>query len=272
MNHRALAASLLIGLGLTINAVASAGMVAVPLAVFTVSLSSYNDNYYMSGNSQLLNENVNGCLNQDCTAAAGSASKILNGVGDNAVSISGGGQGNPDGSTAESTIDYYFAAAGAANTQVAFDIQALGFAEETGNGTSFAHLYLNGSSVIGSPGVLTTACASYEANGCGSIGSSFLLNSVFGAQSNTVQEIELDVYGDVNQNGGTYAAWVDPTISIDPAFLAANPGFTLELSSNVTQDPVAPVPLPGTLPLFAAGIGVWGLMARRRPRQLPIAA
>jgi hypothetical protein len=255
---------LFVSLGLLLSGGASAA--TLPLATFSVSLTSYQDNYYMSGNSQILNANVLGCLGQACSSATGTASKTLNGVGDNVVSVSGSSAANPDGSTAEATIDYYFEAVGPANTGVAFDILAAGGASETGNGTSFAHLYLNGSSVIGEPGTLTTACSSFEIDGCGSIGSAFFLNSVFGAQSNTVQELVLEVSGDVNPNGGTFMASVDPTITIDPSFLAANPGFTLEFSSNVTQNPVSAVPLPAALPLFAAGLGAFGLMGRRKWR------
>jgi hypothetical protein len=259
-------AALAVSLGLMISGGASAGAVTVPLATFTVSLSSYQDNYYMSGNSQILNANVNGCRNLDCASANGTASKTLNGVGNNAASIGGSGEGDAEGSTAEATIDYYFEAVGPANTAVNFDIQAAGSASETGSGTAFAHLYLNGSSTIGSPGTLTSACSSFELNGCGSIGSAFVLNSVFGAQSDTLQEIEIDVDGDVNQNGGTYLASVDPTITIDPGFLSANPGFTLEFSSNVTQNSISPTPLPGALPLIASGLGTLGLVGRRKKR------
>lgn len=260
-------AVLSISLGLMVGGGASAGSVTVPLATFTVSLSSYQDNYYMSGNSQILNANVTGCLNLNCASANGSASKTLNGVGNNTASIGGSGEGNSEGSTAEATIDYYFEAVGPTNTSVLFDIQAGGSASETGSGNAFAHLYLNGSSVIGEPGTLTSACSAYEVNGCGSISSAFILNSVFSAQSGTVQQIEIDVDGDVNQNGGTYMASVDPTITIDPGFLAANPGFTLEFSSNVTQNPISPIPLPDARPLIASGLGALGLVGRRKRRE-----
>ena len=238
-----------------------------PLATFTVSLTSPGDNYYMSGNTQILNANVMGCINLNCASASGSASKTLNAVGGNAASIGGSSEPNPDGSGAEATIDYYFEAVGPANTSVVFDIQAAGSTSETGSGTAFAHLYLNGSSTIGSPPSLASACLSFQVNGCGSISSAFYLNSAFGAQSDTVQEIEIDVAGSTNPNGGTYAASVDPTIIIDPGFLAANPGFTLEFSSNVTQNSISETPVPAALPLFASGIGLVGYLSGRRKKR-----
>jgi hypothetical protein len=237
-----------------------------PLATFTVSLTTPDNNYFMTGNTEILNANVTGCINLNCGSASGTASKTLNALGNNAASIGGSAQPNPDGSGAEATIDYYFEAVGATNTSVIFDIEAAGSASETGSGTAFAHLYLNGSSTIGSPPILASACSSFQVNGCGSISSAFFLNSVFGAQSNTVQEIEIDVDGSANPNGGTYGASVDPTIIIDPAFLAANPGFTLEFSSNVTQDSISETPIPAALPLFASGMFALGLLGRRKNR------
>jgi hypothetical protein len=261
-------AVLSISLSFAINGAALAG--TVPLATFTVSLTSPDNNYFMTGNTEILNANVTGCINLNCGSANGTASKTLNAVGNNAASISGSAQPNPDGSGAEATIDYYFEAVGPTNTSVIFDIEAAGSASETGSGTAFAHLYLNGSPTIGSPPVLASACSSFQANGCGSISSGFFLNSVFGAQSNTVQEIEIDVDGSANPNGGTYGASVDPTIIIDPGFLAANPGFTLEFSSNVIQESISETPIPATLPLFASGMCALGLLGRRKKRDLTL--
>ncbi len=61
-------------------------------------------------------------------------------------------------------------------------------------------------------------------------------------------------------------ALADPYIYIDPGFLAANPGVTLEISPGVGNGgPVAPgVPEPGTWLLSLLGFGWVGLILRRR--------
>jgi len=53
-------------------------------------------------------------------------------------------------------------------------------------------------------------------------------------------------------DGGSASAWVDPYFYIDPAFLAANPAYSLALSPGV----VNAVPLPGALVLLGSGLVV----------------
>jgi hypothetical protein len=58
------------------------------------------------------------------------------------------------------------------------------------------------------------------------------------------------------------SGWVDPQLFLDPILLDA--GFTLEWSSNVGN---SAVPLPAALPLFAAGLGLLGLLGWRKNRK-----
>ncbi len=59
----------------------------------------------------------------------------------------------------------------------------------------------------------------------------------------------------------------DPHIYIDPAYLAANPGATLEISpgvGNIGPTAISAAPEPSTWLLMFAGIGGIGLMLRRK--------
>jgi len=65
-----------------------------------------------------------------------------------------------------------------------------------------------------------------------------------------------DFYGSVT---------VDPTFAIDPAFLAENPGYSLEFSNGVgnTPDPPSDTPEPATWATMLVGFGGLGALLRR---------
>ena len=86
-------------------------------------------------------------------------------------------------------------------------------------------------------------------------------------ESNTNAEINLGV-----STGSNGTAYMDPLISIDPAWAAANPTlasqFHLEISAGVTNGFGTPgpggVPEPATWSLMIAGLGLAGAALRRR--------
>jgi hypothetical protein len=88
---------------------------------------------------------------------------------------------------------------------------------------------------------------------------------------NEPHSIELSMILSATGNGGFASGSLDPFISIDPITPnAAN--LSLEFSANVANGlPVAATPLPGTLPLFAGGLGFLGYLSRRR-KTAPVAA
>jgi len=80
--------------------------------------------------------------------------------------------------------------------------------------------------------------------------------TVLNVATNTAYEIQLNtrIYG------GPGSAISDPFVQIDPAFLAANLGDTLEFSAGI--DNVSPIPLPPALPMFGSALLVLGAFAR----------
>jgi len=90
-----------------------------------------------------------------------------------------------------------------------------------------------------------------------------IVNIPFSISANSSQSIFLDVYASV---GGTTAAFttIDPTIQIDPDFLAENPGYSLVFSPGIGNTPVSAAPEPSSWLLMILGLGVVGGLLRRR--------
>jgi len=61
---------------------------------------------------------------------------------------------------------------------------------------------------------------------------------------------------------GAFTAFVDPVITIDPAFLVANPGYSLSFSPNIG----GAVPEPGAWAMMLLGFGGLGAVLRNRRR------
>ncbi len=78
--------------------------------------------------------------------------------------------------------------------------------------------------------------------------------------------MDIDAFGDADEGGqasnNTFQATADPTITIDPSF-AYTADFALELSPNIP----AAVPEPGTTGLMLIGVGLLGLVMRKRIAQ-----
>ena len=81
------------------------------------------------------------------------------------------------------------------------------------------------------------------------------------------------VVGYYNQEafGGTADAFVDPVFSIDPAFSATHPGYSLVFSQGVGNTGAGAVPEPAGWMLMLGGLGIVGSVLRRR-RQNPTTA
>jgi hypothetical protein len=121
---------------------------------------------------------------------------------------------------------------------------------------------------IGSIGASTScsisACSSQSGvlGVLGTQGTLNLVNAPYSVFADSTYFIEMVSESSTDYEGGTASDTVDPFIAIDPTWLAENPGYTLEISSNVTQ--TSPVPLPATAYLLLSGLGGLALMGRRR--------
>ena len=80
------------------------------------------------------------------------------------------------------------------------------------------------------------ACSATETGYCGASPSSIIyFSTVFYLTSEQVYFSQLDVQGgagtlpDVDTTSGSYTATIDPTLLIDPTWLASNPGFSMIL-------------------------------------------
>jgi hypothetical protein len=65
----------------------------------------------------------------------------------------------------------------------------------------------------------------------------------------------------------TVTGSIDPSIFVAIGTLNADQ-YTFDYSPGLFQSPAATTPLPAALPLFAGGLGVIGLLARRRKRKV----
>jgi hypothetical protein len=89
--------------------------------------------------------------------------------------------------------------------------------------------------------------------------------------SNQIYTVRLDAaafsFDHLALGGASATATADPYFQIDPAFLAANPGYSLEFSPGIDNVPISATPLPPALPLFASGvIALAGFAWRRKVR------
>jgi hypothetical protein len=169
-------------------------------------------------------------------------------------------------STGSFPADYYFT--------IPISVLANGYTDVGGIppaiGSSFNHNQATASVTLGGDGWY--ACAGYGCYpGATTSFSGGLTNLKPGSSASgyggNIFEINVKASVSTNSNYPTsYAhAWADPTIQIDPTFLAANPQYSLSFSSNL---PATVVPVPAAAWLFGSGLlGLIGVARRQSGRR-----
>jgi len=179
--------------------------------------------------------------------------------------------------TGEATIYYYYqvvsppdATPGATvpmTISANLTTAASGFNSSADTAINLGYQY-NPEEFIGSIGATTSCSASTCTSqsdvlgALGKLGTLTLVNLPFSVFADTPAYVELLSESGTAYGSGMASATVDPVIAIDPTWLAENPGYTLEISSNVTQTP--PVPLPASAWLMLSALGGLALIGRRR--------
>ena len=181
--------------------------------------------------------------------------------------------------TAQASVTYYMELASSTGSfpndyffTIPLSVTANGYTDVGGippvSGSSFNHNQATAD--VKFAGYSWSACAGYQcyANAQTSFSGGYIANIKPGSSGSfyggNIFEIIIKASVSTNSNYPTsYAhAWADPTIQIDPTFLAAHPEYSLSFSKNL---PAAVVPVPAAAWLFGSGlIGLVGVARKRK--------
>jgi hypothetical protein len=215
---------------------------------------------------------------------SGTASAIFDGSSVPSTEIAGG-----FGSTAQynGTLIYYLEILGPAasvsvnvNALASFSTTALPASTNVEGNIQFtlAQLDQNGSpilfpSIIAQRTWFEPGATSADVTGSNATGYSggFIENGNYSLLTNTIYLVglqDLVTIGIFNPGGGsaTVSGLIDPTFQIAQGVTNAS-AYNFYFSDGIGNSPVSATPLPAALPLFAGGLGVIGLLARRRKRK-----
>jgi hypothetical protein len=184
------------------------------------------------------------------------------------ASISGSvslGASNEPYAYADST--YAFEIVGPTDTNVPINVVA-SISSYFSTGSNFS---LEGYETIYSTGTRPfgmSLCPASAPEGCQQtdvISDTLSYDGVVDFSANTIYYVESDVSITLDSYTGPFSASIvaDPAFTIDPTFLAANPGYSLQFSSGVS-DPPSAAPEPTAWALMILGLGAAGGLLRRR--------
>jgi hypothetical protein len=172
---------------------------------------------------------------------------------------------------ARSQLDYYFTIVGPSAGPVPIFLSGTAHLSYIGSGLAAAGLFANNhlnQRVIGT----SIECAAPTAypvafTECGQ--QDFLATALFdsfisdGPTTYSGKITMTALVGLTDYIGSTSAqAWIDPLISIDPTFLASNPGYSVVISAGIGNAPA--VPEPASWALMIGGFALAGAAIRQR--------
>jgi hypothetical protein len=252
---------LLAAAGSFATSAASAGPV-VPDAQFNLFAQASSTVFTSTSPGTL---NAVGCSVVVCTSAHAS----VNSAPDPVLSVSGGDSGFSS-SKADSVEQYYFSPVGPANILVPVLVSISGSVEAAFAGNSEAFVS-EGNPIVAVKSF--EACSGPVFNGidqpsCGGITSFNVHDTWLVAANGGPYSLFLDAQGfvdtaDFGFGEGSFSAILDPFLEIDPAFLATHPGYSLELSPNLTGGTTS-VPEVSSWTTLLLGLAGLGLARSRR--------
>lgn len=248
---------------------------AQPSATYSLNTIIYEPNTIsdpVSGTAGSTPLNISSGVSQSLYHASASGSATIVGGSDpvlTATAVNGG-----EYAVATATLDYYFQVNSSGSANVPLDIAgtyidsdgtySAGSAIITSQTTysSGGGIYVFRANISGS-GYSSDYTTSYLGQGLQSSGSLTGNDTINWATTIYVvpnQVFELELYVNTNsEGGGTATAELDPTVGIDPTFLAANPGDTMSFSPGFSA---VPEPSIYALVLGAAALGVAAMRRR----------
>jgi len=114
-------------------------------------------------------------------------------------------------------------------------------------------------------GATIVNATSVGGNNNGAFTTSAIVSSLY---TNVDYLIEMTVFAFANPSG-TATTFLDPYLFLDQNLVDL--GYSIMTSPGIGNSLASATPLPATLPLFATGLGVIGLLARRRNGKAPAA-
>jgi hypothetical protein len=166
-------------------------------------------------------------------------------------------------SEASSNLNYYFTIQGPSNISVPVSVTGglIWQAGWSGIGQNY-YVMADASLIVGQLSAHIGHC--YGSDGaCTSKAQALNFNETSSFLANIPIEVQLAASAVAYGTGSMASATADPVIAIDPAFLVANPGYSVLLSEGVGNS-VSAVPLPASMPLFVSGIIAMITVARRK--------
>jgi hypothetical protein len=179
------------------------------------------------------------------------------------------------GGKAAVTLHYFFAVEGPQNISITSHLTANGSIGVTGDFASTGYNFLAEASLTFGPAPRQDIFIEDDRDAVGgTISNSFAIDGKYDLDTNTGYEVLIQVTADafLTEENPTFTALanliatasIDPSIEIDPAFAK---DYKVVFSDGLSAPTAATTPLPAALPLFASGLGAFGVIGWRRKKK-----